>query len=124
FEVSSVLGEGSKFTFSLKLADLNAEDEGEISDSFDPITLQAKSTQETASAVLEKEDIPPAAKQTTFIAMNRDRPVLLIVDDDPVNLQVLEAILPPDNYDVTMAPSGKEALAMLDTKEWDLGISD
>lgn len=123
-EVSSVLGEGSKFTFSLKLAGLNAEEEEDVSDSFEPTTLQAVSTQETASIVLEKEDIPSAEKQTTFIAMNRDRPLLLIVDDDPVNLQVLEAILPPDEYDVTMATSGKEALAMLDTKEWDLVISD
>jgi two-component system, sensor histidine kinase ChiS len=123
-EVSSVLGEGSKFTFSLKLAGLNAEEEEDVSDSFEPITLQAVPTQETASIVLEKEDIPSAEKQTTFIAMNRDRPLLLIVDDDPVNLQVLEAILPPDDYDVTMATSGKEALAMLDTKEWDLVITD
>ncbi|MFE0558731.1 ATP-binding protein [Paenibacillus sp. NPDC058910] len=123
-EVSSVLGEGSKFTFSLKLAGLNTEEEEDVSDSFEPITLQAVSTQETASIVLETKDIPPVEKQTTFIAMNRDRPLLLIVDDDPVNLQVLEAILPPDDYDVTMATSGKEALAMLDTKEWDLVISD
>lgn len=49
---------------------------------------------------------------------------MLIVDDDPVNLQVLEAILPPDEYEVTMATSGKEALAVLDAKEWDLVISD
>lgn len=123
-EVSSVLGEGSKFTFSLKLADLNTEDGEPVVNSFEPLTLQAMSTQETASAVLEKEDIPQAAKQTTGIVMKRGRPVLLIVDDDPVNLQVLEAILPPDDYDVTMATSGKEALAMLDTKEWDLVISD
>ncbi|MEC0253982.1 ATP-binding protein [Paenibacillus lautus] len=126
-EVSSVLGEGSNFSFSLELAGLNAEeDEEDISNSFDLTTLQPVSAQETASAVLEKENILPAAKQTTFIAMktNRDRPVLLIVDDDPVNLQVLETILPPDDYDVTMATSGKEALAMLDTKGWDLIISD
>lgn len=53
-EVSSVLGEGSKFTFSLKLAGLNAEEEEDVADSFEPITLQAVSTQETASIVLEK----------------------------------------------------------------------
>ncbi|MGG4342362.1 ATP-binding protein [Paenibacillus lautus] len=123
-EVSSVLGEGSKFTFSLKLASLDAEEEDGGSNSLEQLTLQPASTQETASIVLETKDIPPVVKQTTFVAMNRDRPLLLIVDDDPVNLQVLEAILPPDEYDVTMATSGKEALAMLDTKEWDLVISD
>lgn len=123
-EVSSVLGEGSKFTFSLKLAELNVEDEELVSNSFKPFTIQPAPTQETAPIILDKEDIPPAAKPTTSIAMNCDRPLLLIVDDDPVNLQVLETILPPDDYDVTMATSGKEALAILDTREWDLVISD
>lgn len=123
-EVSSVLGEGSKFTFSLKLADLKAADEEPVANSFEPFKLQPESTQVAATIVLEKGDIPPAAKPTTRVEMNRDRPLLLIVDDDPVNLQVLETILPPDDYDVTMATSGKEALAMLDTKEWDLVISD
>lgn len=123
-EVSSVLGVGSKFTFSLKLAELNVEDEELVSNSFKPFTIQPAPTQETAPIILDKEDIPPAAKPTTSIAMNCDRPLLLIVDDDPVNLQVLETILPPDDYDVTMATSGKEALAILDTREWDLVISD
>ncbi|MBX4151881.1 response regulator [Paenibacillus lautus] len=123
-EVSSVLGVGSKFTFSLKLAELNVEDEELVSNSFKPFTIQPAPTQETAPIILDKEDIPPAAKPTTSIAMNCDRPLLLIVDDDPVNLQVLETILPSDDYDVTMATSGKEALAILDTREWDLVISD
>ncbi|WP_339295182.1 ATP-binding protein [Paenibacillus sp. FSL W7-1279] len=123
-EVSSVLGVGSKFTFSLKLAELNVEDEELVSNPFKPFTIQPAPTQETAPIILDKEDIPPAAKPTTSIAMNCDRPLLLIVDDDPVNLQVLETILPPDDYDVTMATSGKEALAILDTREWDLVISD
>lgn len=56
--------------------------------------------------------------------MDSDRPVLLIIDDDPVNLQVLEAILPPDEYDTTMVTSGRQALAILGTKEWDVVISD
>ncbi|WP_435367905.1 ATP-binding protein [Paenibacillus lutimineralis] len=123
--VSSVLGEGSKFTFSLRLAGLGAEEENDVTNSFEPLPLQSMPIQEIASSVyMEKVKIPPATNQTTLIEMNRDRPILLIVDDDPVNLQVLEAILPPDEYDLTMVTSGKEALAILDTKEWDLVISD
>jgi len=80
--------------------------------------------QENISIKVEKADIPMAAKPTTLLEMDRDRPILLIVDDDPINLQVLEAILPPDEYDITMVTSGKEALAVLDIKEWDLVISD
>ncbi|UED74915.1 ATP-binding protein [Brevibacillus sp. DP1.3A] len=108
-DVSSVLGEGSTFTFSLKLAHGEAEEEVAVSHSFEPEVVQP---------------IPSATKPTTLLEVNRDRPRLLIVDDDPVNLQVLEAILPPDEYDVTMVTSGKEALAILDTEEWDLVISD
>ncbi|EJL29119.1 ATP-binding protein [Brevibacillus sp. BC25] len=108
-DVSSALGEGSTFTFSLKLAHGEAEEEVAVSRSFEPVVVQS---------------IPSATKPTTLLDVNRDRPRLLIVDDDPVNLQVLEAILPPDEYEVTMVTSGKEALAILDTKEWDLVISD
>lgn len=123
--VSSVLGEGSKFTFSLRLAGLDAEEENDVTNSFEPLPLQSMPIQEIASSVyMEKVKIPPATNQTTLIEMNRERPILLVVDDDPVNLQVLEAILPPDEYDLTMVTSGKEALAVLDTKEWDLVISD
>ncbi|MFD3258989.1 ATP-binding protein [Paenibacillus lentus] len=124
-DVSSVLGEGSKFTFSLRLAGLGAEEENDVTNSFEPLPLQFMPIQEIASSVdMEKVKIPPATNQTTLIEMNRERPILLVVDDDPVNLQVLEAILPPDEYDLTMVTSGKEALAILDTKEWDLVISD
>lgn len=123
--VSSVLGEGSKFTFSLRLAGLEAEEENDVTNAFEPLPLQSMPIQEIASSVhMDKVKIPPATNQTTLIEMNRERPILLVVDDDPINLQVLEAILPPDEYDLTMVTSGKEALAVLDTKEWDLVISD
>ncbi|MNI24123.1 Sensory/regulatory protein RpfC [compost metagenome] len=120
-DVSSVLGEGSKFTFSLKLAGL---EENDVTSSFEPLSLQSMSIQENVSINAEKADIPMAAKPTTLLEIHRDRPILLIVDDDPINLQVLEAILPPDDYDITMVTSGKEVLALLDIKDWDLVISD
>jgi len=127
-DVSSVLGEGSKFTFSLNLADEEVEEEREDSNRLKPFVLQSMEIQEIASTVdLDQMELLLAAKgatPTTSFQMNRNRPLVLIVDDDPVNLQVLEAILPPDEYELTMATSGKEALALLDTKDWDLVISD
>ncbi|MDH4616966.1 ATP-binding protein [Brevibacillus sp. AY1] len=123
-EASSVLGEGSTFTFSLKLAGLEAEKEQDASPSFEVLAIQPTSIQDKVSASVEKEEVTPAAKQTTLLEMNRKRPLILIVDDDPVNLQVLEAIVPPDEYEVSMVTSGKEAMAMLDTRDWDLVISD
>ncbi|OBY80418.1 histidine kinase [Paenibacillus sp. KS1] len=129
-DVSSVIGEGSKFTFSLKLADEEAKalEEREGSNRLEPFESQTMAIQKIASTVnLDQVELPLAAKgatPTTPFQINRNRPLVLIVDDDPVNLQVLEAILPPDEYEVTMATSGKEALALLDTKDWDLVISD
>lgn len=126
-DVSSVLGEGSKFTFSLKLAEV--EEESEDLNRLEPLVLQSMAMQEVGStADLNQMELPidatPATSTTTSFKMNRNRPLILIVDDDPVNLQVLEAILAPDEYELTMVTSGKEALAVLDTKEWDLVISD
>ncbi|KOP65916.1 histidine kinase [Bacillus sp. FJAT-18019] len=124
-EVSSVPGEGSTFTFSLKLAEAEPEKEQNDSSSFESLILPFTLTEEVVGAGLENEGVlPPAAKPELSPETTRNRPLLLIVDDDPVNLQVLEAILPPDEYDLTMVTSGKEALAMLDAKAWDLVISD
>ncbi|MFD2170501.1 ATP-binding protein [Tumebacillus lipolyticus] len=122
--VSSVLGEGSTFTFSLELAGVNEKEESHVPISVEPSALQSMPIQAAAAIGLEQAEILPIAKQSTRLDTNRDLPLLLIVDDDPVNLQVLEAILPPDEYDLTMVTSGREALALLDTKEWDLVISD
>ncbi|MEK6994266.1 ATP-binding protein [Paenibacillus sp. FSL K6-1566] len=124
-EVSSVLGEGSEFTFSLELAEVDAEQKPSDSSLFEALTLESMPVRETAWTGLEQEGItPPAAKPATLPGMSNHRPLLLIVDDDPVNLRVLEAILPTGEYDLTMATSGKEALALLDRKEWDLVITD
>lgn len=123
-EVSSVLGEGTAFTFSFMLADLKGEEEIAVSNSFEQLALQSMPIQEKVSIDLEEVEVQSAAEQTTLTEINRGCPCILIVDDDPVNLQVLESILPSDEYDVTMVTSGKEALAILDTKEWDLVISD
>lgn len=122
-DVSSVLGEGSTFTFSLELASLHLEEEGTTPQSFEQPALPYTPAQEV-SAALDETDLPPAAQQSAFIEINHNRPIILIVDDDPVNLQVLEAILPQDEYESVMVTSGKEALVMLDTREWDLVISD
>ena len=46
------------------------------------------------------------------------------MDDDPINLQVLSTILPAEQYELETVTSGKAALARLNTKEWDLIITD
>ena len=52
------------------------------------------------------------------------KPLILIIDDDPEVIAIATAILKPENYDVTGAPSAKEALALLDLIHPQLIITD
>lgn len=56
--------------------------------------------------------------------MSEPRPKILAVDDTPVNLRVLEAMLTPRGYDVITAASGAEALEKIRTERPDLVLSD
>src|SRR3954452_7533007 len=59
--------------------------------------------------------------------MNDTAPVkarVLVVDDQPPNVQLLEAILAPRGYDVRTASSGEEALTALDADDMDLVLLD
>ncbi|XOQ13921.1 MAG: histidine kinase [Shouchella clausii] len=123
-EVSSTLGEGSTFTFSLKLAELKDEQDKRIHHTFEQSSLPFVPTLEKKPLYMKEVEAQLATTQASLSEINRGRPRILMVDDDPANLQVLEGILSPEDYDVTMVTSGKEALAMLDAQEWDLVISD
>ena len=49
---------------------------------------------------------------------------VLVVDDQPPNIRLLEAILTPRGYDVRAASSGEEALAAIDEDDVDLVLLD
>lgn len=123
-EVSSTLGEGSTFTFSLKLAELKDEQDKRIHHTFEQSSSPFVPTLEKKPLYMKEVEAQLATTQASLSEINRGRPRILMVDDDPANLQVLEGILSPEDYYVTMVTSGKEALAMLDAQEWDLVISD
>lgn len=53
-----------------------------------------------------------------------DRPRVLMVDDDPVNLKVLTTVLAADHYRIVTAGGGREALEKIGESPWDLLISD
>jgi len=52
------------------------------------------------------------------------RPVILIVDDDPLNRMNLEALLTPDGYDLHFAVNGAEALTLAAEVHPDLVLLD
>jgi two-component system sensor histidine kinase ChiS len=109
--VSSTLGQGSSFTLTLPLSEMFHQQE------VDHITLLSLSHLETAAA-------SPSLIFEPKNALAADRPKILVIDDDPINLSILVNVLSVERYDIVTATSGIEALALLDFKEWDLIISD
>lgn len=106
--VTSTPGQGSVFVFTLPVADI----ENEIPDSMieeNPASYVAASA-EAAAALSEYK--------------GSDRPRILAVDDDPVNLRVLQSVLPSESYELATAVSGAEALSLLEQGNWDLLIAD
>ena len=49
---------------------------------------------------------------------------VLVVDDQPPNVRLLEAILTPRGYDVLTASSGEQALELIGAEEIDLVLLD
>ncbi len=97
--VESKLGEGSRFIFTLQIA----EDEAE--------SILEKSSLLT-NKILVADNATNAIE--TLPSPSADQYKVLIVDDEPVNLQVLVNHLSLKNYAVTVANSGPEALALLE----------
>jgi DNA-binding response OmpR family regulator len=56
--------------------------------------------------------------------LNRPRANVLVVDDEPANLQVLYKVLGEQEYDVSVASSGAEALEIVDQACPDLVLLD
>ena len=54
----------------------------------------------------------------------KDKPVILVVDDQPQNIELLEAHLVPQGYEVVKAASGEEALEKLSGNQIDLVLLD
>ncbi|MCT7982123.1 MASE1 domain-containing protein [Laspinema sp. A4] len=96
--VKSRLGEGSKFSFTLPLS-------GEKVENFSatlPLLQQFATT-----------DLNPQPVEHRVIASHQGSAKLLIVDDEPINLQVLVNMLSLQNYTVIQAKNGIDALEIL-----------
>ncbi|MFC3747281.1 ATP-binding protein [Paenibacillus sp. GCM10012306] len=110
--VSSTPGQGSSFTLTLPLSDISRNQ-----DDVDSVALLSSGYLETAAASSSL-----ISEVNTTLA--EDRPKILAIDDDPINLSILVNVLSIERYDIVTATSGAEALAYLDSQEWDLIITD
>ncbi|MFA6056479.1 MAG: response regulator [Thermodesulfovibrionales bacterium] len=54
----------------------------------------------------------------------KDKPIILVVDDQSQNIELLEAHLLPQGYEVLKAENGKEALEILSSNQIDLILLD
>lgn len=99
--LESVEGKGSTFTFTLPAV--------------------TNSAHEAVATVIEETEKVHIKTTTT---LKEGLPRLLVVDDDPLNLAIIERVLFAENYEVITCTSGKDALALLDKESWDLVISD
>ncbi|MDR2390120.1 MAG: diguanylate cyclase [Planctomycetota bacterium] len=110
--VESTLGKGSRFTFTVPASDAKKED----------IALARK-----PASNIDIEDFSEtpaeAAVNNRQAAAGTDR--ILVVDDEPVNIQVLKNLLLVRKYSVTTAYSGVEALKLIeDGGDFDLILLD
>ncbi|WP_176835542.1 MULTISPECIES: ATP-binding protein [unclassified Paenibacillus] len=126
-EVRSAPGQGSRFIFSLAL-DPGGEAKG--------AAVQSQTTQEHTGAVaaMNREyphstglipymELAPARAEPVKRYV-KDKPRILAVDDDALNLNVLTALLSEEDYEVVAVTDGEEALGLLQDQEWDLLITD
>jgi len=93
---------GSKFMFTLPISDELVSE---------PVITPQLSKVQTASKT-EVNILQPSLTKSKTITPNGFN--ILIVDDEPVNLQVLSNYLSLQNYGIIQASSGEEALALIE----------
>lgn len=74
-----------------------------------------------AVAIVRRVRTPPHGVP---VVRERDRPSLLLVDDDPLLLDVMASVLYDEGYAVTPMDSGNAAIELLEVREFDTIVSD
>jgi signal transduction histidine kinase/class 3 adenylate cyclase/ligand-binding sensor domain-containing protein/ActR/RegA family two-component response regulator len=119
--VNSELKKGTDFTFTLPASDADRKDLPELEfakgleDTVHSVELL---NQEAKSSQVEKIPEP-------LVRVDETKGRILVVDDEPVNLQVVQNYLSMAGYEVVLANSGKEAIKIIKKEEkFDLIILD
>jgi signal transduction histidine kinase len=114
-ELTSQLGEGSKFVVrvpELKVPVLSAAPAQLLVSRLD--TQESIAQAPVARSIQVKETLP---KDQTLGS-------ILVVDDNEINCEVIQEILEAENYQVSVAHGGRQALGMLNQKSFDMVLLD
>ncbi|AOW77722.1 hypothetical protein A3Q34_13205 [Colwellia sp. PAMC 20917] len=115
--VSSTQNKGSIFSFTLPIYDISDSELSELIAVGDANHEQTKQQLSRLQALDDTIDYFPvetlSSKENTTNKENNDFRVL-IVDDDPINRQVLNNYLLPLNYQLFQAHGGQQALALIE----------
>ncbi|HLQ96610.1 MAG TPA: ATP-binding protein [Pseudogracilibacillus sp.] len=109
----STLHEGTEITFTLQPAEKKDED---IFFESSEQSIQHIPVDQVLSEEVPEHLLP---QQNTLT-----KPNVLVVDDNPVNLQVIGTLLQDDEFNVQKVTNGENALHILHTRNWDLVITD
>lgn len=110
--VRSSLDEGSTFFFNLPIAGTSA--------------ARSNSSPKAEKNLVELQETPPPEgilEDQRLERLEREA-AILVVDDEPMNLQVLRNYFSPAGFEVTSAASGGEALSLLAEKPYGLVLLD
>ncbi|NNG00722.1 MAG: response regulator [Desulfobacteraceae bacterium] len=117
--VASTGSQGTTFIFTIPVADKNTVDtaaEAMVSDS---------GTRELETPAIPNEVAEPDLDASGLTGnFSAEKGHILVVDDEPVNFQVLNNFLSRSNYRVTQCLNGADALMMVDNIRPDLIILD
>lgn len=108
----SVLGEGSRFTLVLPAAAVEPSYVDYFGEELDQKRLH------------ETVDMIARSQIATDAPMAPGVPLILVVDDEPINIQVLRNVLQPVGYVVRAVENGADALAFIDRLKPDLVVLD
>lgn len=120
--VTSSVGEGSTFTFTLPLAN----------DADFPAVLDPPSDHPMGGMpgthVLRITEIAAASGFMIPLqidsAAGKNKPRIIAIDDDSVNLSIMADILGRNQYEISTVMSASEAIRLLETSQFDLVITD
>ena len=137
-KVESVLGKGTNFTFSIPISESQNSSEShielehfeEFQSPHDPLDLinedevqEFQERQDHNSKLQDFSDDDPEGSSSSEEGWFKDAKIL-VVDDEPINLQVYKNVLDLESYQTLLASSGEQAMEHIGVNRPDLVLLD